>query len=114
MYRKMIALGVLLAPLFAFSASAGGLDTPSPGSLYAPTYNTLGETASTRLTTITPRGDISPSGPIGTDSRELKRGAIGPGRDPLLERHLDCFSTAVEPGRDSRNAFLSRCPGNAR
>jgi len=114
MYRKMIVLGLLLAPLFSVSADAGGLDTPSPGSLYAPTYNTLGETASTHLTTITPRGEIAPSGPIGTDSRELRPGVVGPDTNPLLERRLDCFSTAVQPGRDSRNAFLSACPGNTR
>jgi hypothetical protein len=113
MYKKTIALGLLLAPLISFSATAGSLSGPSD-SLWAPSYNTLGQTAPEHLTTITPRGEINPSGPIGVGSRDLGRPTVGPDGGQLLERHLDCFSTAVAPDRDSRNAFLSRCPGNSR
>jgi len=111
-----ILAATLLAGVASGWADSGGSlsSTGSAGSLWSPTYNTLGQTSSTHLTTITPRGSIEPSGPIGTGSRELAPPTHGLDSNPLLERHLDCFSTPVAPGRDSRNSFLSRCPGNSR
>jgi len=110
----VLAAMLMVGPAAALADPAGPLGSSSPGSLWQPSYNTLGQTSSTHLTTIRPRGSLEPSGPIGTGSRELAPPAAGPDSDTLLERHLDCYSTALTPGRDSRNSFLSRCPGNGR
>jgi hypothetical protein len=104
----------LMIPNLAF---AGGepLGSSSAGSLYMPSYSTVGKATGNRVTTIKPRGSLEPAGVISRESDDLTRG--GRARDDdrhLLERHLDCFSGALPPDRDTRNSFTSRCPGNSR
>lgn len=95
-------------------ALAGGESLSSgstAGGLGSPSYNVIGKTASTHVTTMTPREVVTPAGAL---SAEEDDPAAGADRPLLLERRLDCFSSAVEPERDTRNRFLSRCPGNNR
>lgn len=99
------ASGVVLAggePLSSGS-TAGGLGSPG--------YNVIGKTSSTHVTTMTPREVVTPAGALSADEDDP---AAPADRPLLLERRLDCFSSAVEPGRDTRNRYLSRCPGNNR
>jgi hypothetical protein len=108
----VIAAVLLLIPTLAF---AGGepLGSSSGGSLYAPTYVPLGKATGNRVTTIKPRGSMTPAGTLGTESEDPAR-AEREENKLLLERHLDCFSGPVAPDRDVRNSFSSRCPGNTR
>jgi len=107
-----IAAILLMTPTLAF---AGGepLGSSSNNSLYAPQYGTVGKAIGNRVTTIEPRGAIEPSGALPSGSDDLVRSEREENKQ-LLERHLDCFSGAVAPDRDTRNSFTSRCPGNAR
>jgi hypothetical protein len=109
------ALFLSLMPGLALADPGAPLGSSSASSLYAPSYNVIGKTASTHITTMTPRTVIEPSGPIGTDSDSLTFGrSTDDDRTLLLERRLDCFASAVAPDRDTRNRFMSRCPGNSR
>jgi hypothetical protein len=83
------------------------LGSSTGGSLYNPSVNVIGRTAATRVTTIKPRGELAGSGPL---SAAPSRGNGADSR--LIERRLDCFEDSVPPGRDGRNRFLTRCPGN--
>ena len=107
----------LAAILFAMPtlAIAGGepLGSSSGNSLYAPQYSSVGKAIGNRVTTIRPRGSIAPAGAIPGESDDLARSEREENK-LLLERHLDCFSGAVAPDRDTRNSFTSRCPGNSR
>ena len=85
------------------------------GHLESPSYNVIGKTSSTRVTTIKPRRVVVPAGALSEETEDLTPG--GRLRDDdslLLERRLDCFSGPVTPDRDTRNTFMSRCPGNTR
>lgn len=108
----VLAAALLLIPTLAF---AGGepLGASSGSSLYAPSYVPLGKAIGNRVTTIRPRGSMTPAGTLGTESNDPAR-AEREENKTLLERHLDCFSGAVTPDRDTRNSFTSRCPGNTR
>jgi hypothetical protein len=107
-----LAAILLMMPTLAF---AGGepLGASSGNSLYAPQYGTVGKAIGNRITTITPRGTIAPSGPLSSGSDDPARSEREENKQ-LLERHLDCFAGAVTPDRDTRNSFQSRCPGNTR
>jgi len=107
-----LAVVLLMMPTLAF---AGGepLGSSSGGTLYAPQYGTIGKATGNRLTTMTPRGTIAPSGALSSGSDDPARSEREENK-LLLERHLDCFSGAVAPDRDTRNSFTSRCPGNSR
>ena len=108
---RFLFVGLLL--LLPVSVAASDLGAPlgssTGGTRYSPAINVIGQTAPTRVTTITPGGDLSASGPIGGAPSD---GATrGPG-ELLIERRLDCFEAAIQPDRDGRNRFLTRCPGN--
>ncbi len=107
-----IAAILLMMPALAW---AGGepLGSSSAGSLYAPSYNTIGKAIGNCVTTIRPRGSLEPAGAMPSGSDDLARG-VREDNKLLLERHLDCFAGAVPPDRDTRNSFTSRCPGNSR
>lgn len=110
----MIAVLLLSMPGVAVAGSGSRLGSSTAGGLDSPSYHEIGKTTSTRVTTIAPRKVIAPAGAIGTEPDDGTM--LGSGRDEplLLERRLDCFAGAVVPDRDSRNRFLSRCPGNTR
>jgi hypothetical protein len=112
---------ILLASALAVIASGASAQSNSSlsggstaGHLESPRYNTIGKTSSTHVTTMTPRKVIAPAGPLSPDEAGEALDATEADRPLLLERRLDCFSSAVAPDRDSRNRFLSRCPGNNR
>jgi hypothetical protein len=107
-----IAAILLTIPTLAL---AGGepLGSSSATSLYAPSYVPLGKATGNRVTRMTPEGALTPSGTLPSGSDDLARG-VREDNKQLLERHLDCFSGAVPPDRDTRNSFQSRCPGNTR
>jgi len=96
-------------------ALAGGepLGSSSANSLYFPQYGIVGKAIGNRVTTIKPRGVIAPAGPVPSGSADPARSEREENK-LLLERHLDCFAGPVEPDRDIRNTFRSRCPGNVR
>jgi len=101
-----VACVLALVPGIGMAGSSSLSSGSTAGHLDAPSYNVVGKTAATRVTTIVPRRVIAPAG---------AQGATHAADDPLLiERRLDCFSTALAPDRDNRNRFLSRCPGNSR
>lgn len=113
MMRAILVSALLtLIPVVAWAGSNSLSHGSTAGQLDAPSYNVIGKTASTRVITISPRDIVTPSGALGAD----EGGGTLPDADrPLpLERRLDCFSSAVAPDRDTRNRFLSRCPGNNR
>jgi hypothetical protein len=112
---------IVLAAMIAAAPSLGwaGGEPLSGGStaghLESPSYNVIGKTSSTHVTTITPRKVIIPAGVLPEETQDLTPGGRPRGDDTLLlERHLDCFSGPVVPDRDTRNRFMSRCPGNTR
>jgi hypothetical protein len=108
----IIAAVLMMLPMLAL---AGGepLGSSSASSLSAPSYVPLGKAIGNRVTRMTPEGALSPSGTLPSGSSDLARGVREENKQ-LLERHLDCFSGAVPPDRDTRNSFTSRCPGNSR
>lgn len=114
--RATILACIMIAASGAALAGGEPLSSGSTaGHLGAPTYNVIGKTASTRVTTISPRDVVTPAGALGADEEDgALRGADRIDRPLLLERRLDCFSSALAPDRDTRNRFLSRCPGNNR
>jgi hypothetical protein len=111
----LFALAIAAMPALAWAGGSSLSSGSTAGHLESPTYHTLGKTSSTHVTTITPRRVIVPAGALPRESQDLTPG--GRPRDDdtlLLERHLDCFSGPVLPDRDTRNRFMSRCPGNTR
>lgn len=106
---------LLLVPSLAFAGGNTSLSGMTGGSLSSPSYHSLGQTSSNRITTISPHRVLRPSGGLDAESHDVTPGGRMRGDDQLLlERHLDCFSGAVTPDRDTRNSFMSRCPGNTR
>jgi len=112
MRATLLATVLLVMPTLAF---AGGepLGSSSASSLYAPSYGIVGKAIGNRVTSMKPRGSLEPAGAIPAETDDLARIEREENK-LLLERHLDCFSGAVQPDRDVRNSFLSRCPGNVR
>jgi hypothetical protein len=115
MRAVLFALCIAATPTLAW-AGAGSLSRGSTaGHLESPTYNEIGKTSSTHVTTIKPRTVITPSGTLPDETQDMTPGGRRRGDDTLLlERRLDCFSGPVVPDRDTRNRFMSRCPGNTR
>ena len=115
MRTVLFALAIATTPTLAWAGSGSLSGGSTAGHLESPSYNAIGKTSSTHVTTITPRAVTTPSGALPEETQDLT-----PGRRTtedntlLLERRLDCFSGPVAPDRDIRNRFLSRCPGNAR
>lgn len=108
----IFAVVLAMIPGMAWAGSGSSLSAGSTaGHLDAPRYNVIGKTASTHVTTITPREINAPAGALDAGAEES---AADGDRPRLLERRLDCFDSAVAPERDARNRFLSRCPGNNR
>ena len=106
----ILAAFILVIPTLAW-AGGGSLGSATSGdSLYAPQYGIIGNAIGNRVTTMTPRGDLTPAGPLSSDPARSEREE----NKLLLEQHLDCFSGPVPPDRDVRNSFRSRCPGNTR
>jgi hypothetical protein len=114
---RAAVLALMLATMPGLAVAGGGSLSggSTAGHLESPSYGVIGKTAATRLTTIKPRTIVVPAGVIADETGDETPG--GRPRDDetlLLERRLDCFSDPVIPDRDSRNRFLSRCPGNTR
>ncbi len=110
-----LALLIAAMPALAWAGGEPLSGGSTAGHLESPGYNVLGKTASSRVTTIKPRTVIVPAGALPDETQDLTPG--GRPRDDdtlLLERRLDCFSGPVSPDRDTRNRFMSRCPGNTR
>lgn len=113
--RAAILACIIIAASGAALAGGEPLSSGSTaGGLGSPGYNVIGKTASTRVTTISPRDVIAPAGALGAEEDDTLPGADRADRPLLLERRLDCFSSGLAPDRDTRNRFLSRCPGNNR
>jgi hypothetical protein len=114
MRAAVLALMIAVTPGLALAG--GSLNQGSTaGGLAAPSYNTIGKTAGTRVTTIKPRTVVVPAGALPEETEDLTPG--GRPRDDdlrLLERRLDCFDDPLPPDRDTRNRFMTRCPGNTR
>jgi hypothetical protein len=115
MRAALLALIVASAPGFALAGGGSLSGGSTAGHLESPSYGTIGKTSSTHVTTIKPRTVVVPAGAIPEETQDRTPG--GRPRDDdtlLLERRLDCFSGPVAPDRDTRNRFMSRCPGNTR
>jgi hypothetical protein len=111
----VFALAVTAIPALAWAGGGSLSGGSTAGHLESPDYSVIGKTSSTRVTTIKPRTVIVPSGALLEKTQDLTPGGRPRVDDTLLlERRLDCFSGAVAPDRDTRNTFLSRCPGNTR
>jgi hypothetical protein len=115
MRTTFLALLIAAIPTLAWAGGEPLSGGSTAGHLESPSYNVLGKTSSTHVTTIKPRRVIVPAGALPEETQDLTPG--GRPRDDdtlLLERRLDCFSGPVLPDRDTRNTFMSRCPGNTR
>lgn len=112
--KSLLTALLLCAPLAAAAADQGApLGSSTGGSLYNLSINVIGKTAPTRLTTIKPRGSLTASRPLSEAADSGTPGRRSIDADSLLiERRLDCFEDSIQPGRDERNRFLTRCPGN--
>jgi hypothetical protein len=111
----LLTLAIAAMPALAWAGGGSLSGGSTAGHLESPSYNTIGKTSSTHVTTIKPRTIIVPAGALPEESQDLTPGGRPREDDTLLlERRLDCFSGPVIPDRDTRNRFLSRCPGNTR
>jgi hypothetical protein len=111
----LLTLAIAAMPALAWAGGGSLSGGSTAGHLESPSYNTIGKTSSTHVTTIKPRTIIVPAGALPEESQDLTPGGRPREDDTLLlERRLDCFSGPVVPDRDTRNRFMSRCPGNTR
>ena len=110
----LFATAIAVMPALAWAGGGSLSGGSTAGHLESPSYNTLGKTSSTHVTTIKPRIILTPSGALPEESEDLTPGRRTTDDELLLERRLDCFSGPVVPDRDTRNRFMSRCPGNTR
>ena len=101
----------LVAALSLAACTATDIDLPPPPpprlAIEAPAVEAPPQTD---VRTVPELPDMQPAGGIARKDESPLSGRRSGIADDMIERRLDCSSEPTLPNRDTRNAFLHRCP----
>jgi hypothetical protein len=102
---------IVIAALSLAACTATDIDLPPPYQPRAAIETPPAQAApQTELRPVPELPDLQPAGGIARTKESPLSGRRSGIADDMIERRLDCNSEPTPSNRDTRNAFLHRCP----